>query len=176
MACGGCRVYIHPVKTFLRAGLIASSLLALPLSAASKVEVAFTNPEKFTDIQTEHLDNGSRRGELLKVLEAQFSETVSPRVKAGDHLSLTFTDIDLAGDYRMGWQMGATRVRIVNEHYAPRLAFDFVLTDAAGQVVAKGHRDITDHSFLNTTSSADHDGFKFEKNLLRQWARKELSQ
>lgn len=163
------------MKTLLRAVLISSSLLALPAFAASKVEVTFTNPEKFADIKTEFLDDGSRREELLKILGTQFAETVSGMVKDGYHLSLNFTDIDLAGDYREGWQVGATRVRVVSEQYAPRLAFDFILTDAAVHVVAKGHRDITDRSFLNSPSSMERDGFKYEKQILRQWARKELS-
>ena len=162
------------MKMFLRAALVVSSLVALPAFAASRVEVAFTHPENFTDIMTDYPDNGSHRDDLLKVLGPQFAETVSAVLKEGWHLSLTFSDIDLAGDYRAGFPMGMSRVRVVSEFYAPRLAFDCVVTDAAGRVVAKGHRDITDHSFLNASSAADRDGFKYEKRMLRQWAREEL--
>ena len=162
------------MKMFLRTALVVSSLVALPVFAASRVEVAFAHPENFTDIMTDYPDNGSHRDDLLKVLGQQFAETVAAGLKEGYHLSLTFSDIDLAGDYRAGFPLGLSRVRVVNELYAPRLAFDFVVTDAAGRVVAKGHRDITDHSFLNASSAADRDGFKYEKRLLRQWARDEL--
>jgi hypothetical protein len=162
------------MKTILRTAVVTSALLSLNAFAADKVEVAFSNPEKFTDIKTEYLDNGSHRAETLKLLGTEFASTVSAYVKDGYHLSLTFTDIDLAGDYREGWQMGVTRVRLVNEFYAPRLAFDFSLTDSTGKVVAKGHRDITDRSFLHSSGSSDRDGFKYEKQILRQWARKDL--
>jgi hypothetical protein len=162
------------MKTLLRSAAVASALLALPVFAGDKVEIAFTYPEKFTDIKTEHLDDGSHRAEMLKLLAMAFAGTVSPLVKDACHLSLNFTEIDLAGDYREGPQLGATRVRLVSEHYAPRLAFDFTLTDAAGKVLAKGHRDITDHSFLDTASTSDRDAFKYENQILRQWARKEL--
>ncbi len=163
------------MNAWLRAAVFASALLALPAFGASKVEVAFSHPEKFTDIMDGYPDDGSHRVEMLKLLAAEFSGSVSALIRDGCHLSLTFTDIDLAGDFRNGLQLGATRLRLVNQYYAPRLAFDFILTDAAGRVVNKGHRDITDRSFLDISSASDRDGFKYEKRILRQWARKELS-
>ena len=163
------------MKTFALTALIASALLATRTLAADRVEITFDHPEKFADIMAEYPDDGSHRAEMLQRLATEFAGTVSARLKDGYHLSLTFTEIDLAGDYRDGLHQGATRIRLVSEFYAPRLAFDFVLTDPAGKVAAQGHRDITDHAFLSNTSSSDRDAFKYEKQILRRWARTELN-
>jgi hypothetical protein len=164
------------MKTLLGSGVFASALITVGAFAADKVEIAFKNPETFADIQADFLDDGSHRVEMLKVLSAQFTSSLSASVGEGYHLRLTFTDIDLAGDYHLGVPLaGGGRARIINDFYPPRLSFDFVLTDLAGKVVAKGHRDLADPSFLQRLHPQNLGSFRYEQELLHRWARAELA-
>ncbi len=70
----------------------------------------------------------------------------------GSKLTLTFTDIDLAGHYR---GRGGSDVRIVRGEIRPaRMSFAFLLQDSAGRTLANGTTRITDNS--SQSSLAHH--------------------
>ena len=89
---------------------------------------------------------------------------------AGQKLAITFTDVDLAGDFEpwRGGQWGD--VRIVKDIYPPRLVLAFRLTDADGAIVKEGKRDLRDLAFLmKITMGFRDDPLRHEKALLDDW-------
>ena len=58
---------------------------------------------------------------------------------------------------------------MVRAIYPPRIKLEFSLTDARGNVVSSGRRELTDLAFdLRMAWPAD-DYLRYEKDLLRDW-------
>jgi len=92
-------------------------------------------------------------------------------------MSITFNDIDMAGDFEP-WRGPALQdVRIVKDIYPPRIALDFSLKNAAGAEIAGGARRLTDMNFMNvipvTVFMNDH--LRHEKMLLFNWLSGEVA-
>jgi hypothetical protein len=90
-------------------------------------------------------------------------------------LEVTFTAVDLAGEFEpwRGPQWGD--VRIVRDLYPPRLGLEFRLVDAAGRVVRTGQRALSDLAFLmKLTGGFRDDPLRHEKALLDDWLRAEF--
>ena len=161
---------------FTTIGLLAAgmALSAAPTPPIGSGEVAFFEPEKFTDIRSSANSDGDRNGYL-----DQFRDYVASQaalyVPAGQKLAVTFLDIDLAGDFPPGRSARMDDVRIVKEIYPPRLVLSFRLTGAEGNVLKQGKRELTDHAFLLTSAFLDRsDSLRYEKALLNGWFRDEF--
>ena len=90
---------------------------------------------------------------------------------AGDKLTLTFTDIDLAGDFEP-WHGGRfDEIRIIKEIYPPDFKFTYVLTDRTGQVIKQGSEDIRDMAFGMRVDIDRNDALRYEKAVLSDWMR-----
>jgi hypothetical protein len=90
-------------------------------------------------------------------------------------LKVTFTDIDLAGDYEPWRGPQLMDVRIVKSIYPPRLTFTFQLTDESGRVLSEGERKLVDLGFqMRITRSFNDDLLRYEKDMLTDWLRDEL--
>ena len=84
----------------LAAGMVAvSPAFAADTPAAGQVEVIFDKPENFRDIKDSSLD--TERGREANLAQfRQYLEQRAPRLlAAGQKLSITITDIDMAGEY-----------------------------------------------------------------------------
>ena len=93
---------------------------------------------------------------------------------AGQTLTVTFTDIDLAGDFEP-WRGGqAMDIRIVKDVYPPRMDLEFRLTDADGAVLKEGKRQLRDLAFLGKININREDPLRHEKNLLDDWFKNEF--
>jgi hypothetical protein len=150
--------------SFMILGPGAGSVLA---AAASPVSVQFVSPSKFTDFQirgrdanyTADLFGNSVKEELTPLMKSKYPNA---------SLLLRFTDIDLAGRYST-----ANNARTIREGHPARLAFDFVLTDATGKVLAKGSTRLTDNSSLssNRNDPRRRQLFYYERRVLNRWLR-----
>ena len=96
-------------------------------------------------------------------------------VPDGQKLTITFTDIDLAGDYEPWHGAEAMDVRVVKEIYPPKLDLEFKLTSADGKVDKEGKRQLRDLLFMSRLSLNRDDPLHFEKSMLEDWLRKEFS-
>ena len=96
-------------------------------------------------------------------------------VPAGCKLAITFTDIDLAGDFEPWHGPRTDDIRIVRDLYPPRLALTFRVTDADGRVVQEGRRELRDLAFLFKLPSVFRDDpLRHEKALLDDWLDREF--
>jgi len=140
-------------------------------AGAATVVVTFNHPENFTDVRTSMTGADSDRDSLLDDIRDYMVEQAPRFMGAGQVFSVTFNDIDMAGDFEpwRGPSMGD--VRIVKEIYPPRITLDFSLKNAAGAEIASGARVLTDLNFMNTlpVTAFRDDRLRHEKTLLYNW-------
>lgn len=144
---------------------------AAPKSPGGQVDVAFFEPQKFTDVRSRAMgtfEETSYLDQLREFLVAQAGR----QVPAGYALAVTFTDIDMAGDFEPWRGVRWDEIRIVKEIYPPRAQLSFQLKDPTGKVVKEGRRDLRGLSLM-TRGFAD-DTLRHEKALIEDWLRSEF--
>jgi hypothetical protein len=156
-------------------GLAAGALYATDSKAAtSRITVAFDHPENFTDVKDRALPTEKGRDEILSNIRNFVMDHADRILPAGDALSITFTDIDLAGEFEP--QRGAQwdDVRIVKSIYPPAFNFTYTVTDASGKVIKQGTEHIRDMTFDTRITFDRGDPLHYEKDLLDDWMRGNL--
>jgi len=166
--------------------LLAVALVALNVSAFAadsaaaektdaRVEVTYENPEKFSDVKDSSFGSDRGREGFLYELKDHLVTRGGKLVPEGHKLSITITEVDLAGDFEPWRGVQLSDVRIIKEIYPPRVNLSFKLTDMTGAVVKEGTRELRDVAFQMTTMafpSSDH--LRYEKAMLDNWLRSEL--
>lgn len=134
------------------------------------VTVAFSQPDKLIDVQLSGRSRDDSLPEIQRVFTLALKREMG-RFPVGSQLTLTFTEIDLAG-----WippNRGRSDVRVVSQAYPARLEFDYTFqppTGAASQP-QKGHEMLT--SFGDTPPyGTQSQSLPIETSLLKTWVRK----
>jgi hypothetical protein len=158
--------------SFFLAALVLGWVGAGALRAADpavRAEVIFDHPDKFTDIkdQAEPTDSGEQA--ILEQIRSYLVAESKYYVPDGDKLTITFTDIDLAGDFEPERGPRWDQIRIVKDIYPPHFKFTWSVTDASGAVVKQGKEDILDMSFQMRVTLDTQDPLRYEKDILRSW-------
>ncbi|MEW6998910.1 DUF3016 domain-containing protein [Colwelliaceae bacterium BS250] len=105
--------------------------------------VTLINPRDFSDIKAGNLDIQSDFEQnvaktLAEALADHFNET-------GVTIDITFTNIDLAGETRYNMQ----EIRVLKDLYIPRMSFEYVIKDLAGNVILADTVEIKDMGYLS---------------------------
>lgn len=144
----------------------ATTLMPLSYAQAAEVEVKWTNPDKYSDIDAgeEHRKHFKER--TFKSFEKHFAK-LAESLPEGQKLVLDVTNIDLAGDVNHG---GMKRIRVVKDIFFPRMEFNYQLLNADSSVIKSEDVSIKDMGFLM------HNGLKYrsqslgyEKEMLDDW-------
>jgi len=140
-------------------------------TGAATVIVTFNRPENFTDVKSSMMASDKDRDNLLDDIRDYVVDQAPRFLSGGQTLTITFNDIDMAGDFEPWRGPSAQDVRIIKAIYPPRIALDFSLKNAAGAVVASGTRNLTDLAFMNTlpVTVFRDDRLRYEKTLLYNW-------
>ncbi len=149
-----------------------SVFAAAPAASNVRVEVIFDQPDKFTDVKDSSM--GSDRGQdSTLALIKEFVEAEAPRRLAeGQTLTMTFTNIDLAGDFEPERGPNFNDVRIVKDIYPPRMNFSYKLVDAGGAVLKEGQEKLINMSFMMSAGVfGTNDSLRYEKSMLEDWLR-----
>lgn len=140
----------------------------------ARAEVLFFEPQKFTDVRDSQMGDASRTTYLEQIRD-HLLEQAKYYVPEGCLLRVTITDIDMAGDFEPWRGPRWDDIRVVKDIYPPRINLSFRLTDAEGNVVKEGKRELRDMAFLmKITMSFRDDSVRHEKALLDDWLRSEL--
>ena len=138
--------------------------------------VIFDHPEKFTDVKDSFIGTDKGRDDLLGEIKQFIESRANSYLREDQRLEITFTDVDLAGDFEPSQGARFDNVRLMKGIYPPRLTFEFRLTDATGRVLNEGKRKLTDQTFqmrLLRPGSED-DSLRYEKDLLIDWMHEDL--
>ena len=150
------------------------SVGAAPAQTLARAEVNFFEPQKFTDVRDSYMGDYERTT-YLESIRDHVLEKAKYYVPDGHTLSVTFTDIDMAGDFEPWRGPRFDDIRIVKDIYPPRITLAFRLTDAEGNVVKEGRRELRDLSFMmKINMSFRDDPVRHEKALLDDWLRDEF--
>lgn len=178
------RAKVFPTKPMKPNRILLAALLGLsPLAAVSaapaqadtRAEVAFLEPSKFTDVRDSHMGSDPERTGYLEQLREHIVARARYHVPAGHRLSVTFTDIDMAGDFEPWHGPRWDDIRVVKDIYPPRMELAFRLVDAEGNVVKEGRRELRDLAFMMKINMAGRsDPLRHEKALLDDWLRSEF--
>ena len=147
---------------------------AAPTQTLARAEVNFFEPQKFTDVRDSYMGDYERTT-YLESIRNHLLEQAKYFVPDGHSLAVTFTDIDMAGDFEPWRGPRFDDIRIVKDIYPPRMNLAFRLTDAEGNVVKEGRRELRDLSFMmKITMGFRDDPVRHEKALLDDWLRDEF--
>lgn len=162
------------------AGLVPALAFGVSPKASSstkntgRAEVVFLEAEKFTDVRSSLNDTGDRYG-YLDNLRDHVGKLSSEYLPEGQKIQVTFTDIDLAGDFPPVRGASMDHVRVMKDIYPPRVAFSYRVTDASGAVIKEGKDELTDRNYLTTAALTDRsDPLRYDKALLSDWFRREF--
>jgi hypothetical protein len=157
------------------APLLSAATVSPKPAPVSRAEVVFVAPEKFTDVRDNYTGSDSGRDAVLDEIRDYIGQEAKRFLPEGDRLYVSFTDIDLAGDFEP-WHGGQwDDVRIVKDIYPPRMSFSFRVADASGRVVKEGTRNLIDMTFLmRITATFRDDPLRHEKTLIDDWFRNEF--
>ncbi|MDB6127251.1 MAG: hypothetical protein JWM35_1147 [Verrucomicrobia bacterium] len=158
-------------------GLAATGLVSAADATANvneRTEVTFLNPEKFADVRDAYMGSDKGRDALLDQLRDYIVQRAKTYLPPGQTLSITVTDVDLAGDFEPWRGPQTTDVRIVKDIYPPKIDLEFKVVGADGSVVKEGKRQLRDLAFMMKISINRDDSLHFEKALIDDWFRSDF--
>lgn len=138
------------------------------------VDVQFDKPEDFTDVKDSAMGSDKGRDSILEEISDYIKERAVGIIPEGSVLKLTFTEVDLAGDFEPARSVRFQDVRIVKDIYPPRFDFTYTLTDASGAVIKQGTEKLRDLSFMMRMTISRNDPLHYEKDMLLDWIRGNL--
>jgi hypothetical protein len=173
---------MKPTTVFLAAMLAATSPLLHAATTSTKApdpnqrtQVVFVDPDKFTDARDSYNGTDSGRDAILDQLREYMQTEAKRYLPDGDKLSVSVTDVDLAGDFEPWRGPQWDDVRVVKDIYPPRIKLSFQLTDSTGKVLKEGTRDLRDLAFMMKITMSFHDDpLRHEKQLLDDWFAEEF--
>lgn len=140
----------------------------------SRTDVIFDHPEKFADIRDMDPPTDKGQADILNRIRDYLVHETAGMVPDGYKLTITFTDIHLAGNFEPWRGPQWDEVRIVKAIYPPAFKFTYTVTDPSGKVVRKGSEDIRDLDFQIRVDVTPDDPLHYEKDILSEWARSNL--
>jgi len=152
----------------------ACALRAETVRAGARTDVIFDHPEKFADIRD--MDSPTDKGEadILNRIRDYLVRETAHMIPEGYRLTMTFTDIHLAGNFEPWRGPQWDEVRIVKPVYPPMFKFTYAVTDPSGKVVRQGSVNIRDMNFQIRLDVNPDDPLHYEKDILGDWARDNL--
>jgi hypothetical protein len=139
------------------------------------VETVFANPRHFTDFRVDRMRGARQTESLVAELRGWIEHEARRHLPAGSKLTVTVTDVDMAGEFEPWRSTGLADVRVIREIYPSRVNLSFALADDTGKVVKEGERKLVSTVLYNTSMRVDDSTLRFEKSLLRDWLAREFA-
>lgn len=150
-------------------GLASLALNATDAKAATRTDVIFDHPENFTDVKDSAVPTDKGRDSILSNIRSFIVDEADRVLPEGYSLRITFTDIDLAGEYEPWRGPQWDDVRIVKSIYPPAFKFTYSVMDPSGRVAKEGSENIRDMTFDTRITLDRSDPLRYEKDFLDDW-------
>ncbi|WP_438864437.1 DUF3016 domain-containing protein [Neptunicella sp.] len=154
--------------------LSAASMVLLPLAsfAQGELEVNWDKPDKYRDVKPTSQTRSSFRKQTFEDIEKFLTKELKD-LPDGYKLSMTVTNLDLAGEVWPGMMVGlnsSSDVRLVKNLDIPRMDFSYKLTDSTGATLKEGTEELKDMAFMDRGGRIhESDRLHYEKNMLQRW-------
>jgi hypothetical protein len=142
--------------------------------AKPRTEVVFDHPQTYADIKDYYNPTDKGEESILRRLRTFLVKDTEALLPEGCTLTITFSDIDLAGGFEPWRGVKWQEVRIYSENYPPTFTFSFSVTDASGRVLRQGNETLRDGSYLQHEPTDTLDTLRYDKDVLDAWARRAL--
>ncbi|HET7268775.1 MAG TPA: DUF3016 domain-containing protein [Oleiagrimonas sp.] len=144
--------------------------------ASDRVTVNFQKPHEFTESHLIGFGFGHDfdHGNYMEKLRAFLVEKTTPMLEDGQHLTITFTDIRLAGGFEPWHGPQWADVRVMRDIYPPRFHFTFTLTGPDGKTLRHGKLKLIGLGYLQSAPPAvgGTDSLRYSKQVLYRWLRR----
>jgi len=154
------------------------ALAALPDTVnyqSPKADITFVHPDKFKDIKDSYMPSEKGQKGLLDIFGKFVVSVADDLIPNGCKLTMTFTDVDFAGDFEPWHGPQSDDIRIVKDIYPPDYKFSWKVTDASGRVLREGTENLRDIDFQMNRSLADDFGpIQSDKDEIRDWMHRHL--
>ena len=168
---GGVDISINTMngKIMLRQTKSGPAGSAINTGTKDNVTVNFQDPDNFTDVAEDFPSSASEY--YLDELRDCVQKEAALRLPAGSKLTVTFTDIDLAGMIRPD----RNNLRFMTSTTIPRAQLKFQLIGADGQVLQEGERKLSDMNYqMSIGIMGRNEPLYYDKELLKDWIAKEF--
>ncbi len=155
------------MSKLIQHAILAAAFLAASAHASATATVTYVNPEKMTDVPRHQADLEFMEEDLREYLN-----TLSAKLPAGQQLQVEILDIDLAGDVFPRVAIRDVRVYRGRADW-PRMHLRYNI-EQDGKVLSSGERRLSDPNYQMGFSRQDNDMFRYEKQMLDDWFRKEI--
>jgi hypothetical protein len=149
--------------------LIALALLAAAGAAAAGVTVTYQEPEKFIDVPQSDQD----RAQVLNELTRHF-EKLAQQLPPGQNLTITVTDIDLAGRVEPR-RRSMQDIRILRGGADwPAMELSYTL-EQDGKVLRAGKEHLSNMDYQHRMGRYHNDDYlRYEKQMVDDWFRQQF--
>ena len=145
----------------------AGSAIAAPIGS---VEVRFVEPDNYVDANN-WFSSGIGPEATLAELRRLIEQASSPYLAPGERLVVDVLDVDLAGFSNPGANL-PYGLRVVTDATPPSFRLRYRLMNPRGQSIASNEERVSDINFLLGARAAQSGSFPYERELLREWARR----
>lgn len=141
--------------------------------AGARVHVSYVHPQNFSESRNYGHQDRYNGVHYLQPLQAYVVKRAAPMLAAGQQLDVTITDIQLAGGYEPWQGLPWSRVRIMSNHYPPRIDLTFQWVGSDGKVLREGSRKLFNLGYLDSGSAmiGSSDPLRYDKALIDRWLR-----
>lgn len=148
----------------------AGSAIAAP---AGSVEIRFFEPDRYVDANN-RFSSGIGPKATLAELRRLIEQAASPFLAPGEHLVVDVLDVDLAGFPNPGANF-PYGLRVVTDATPPSFRLRYTLLNQRGQRIVSNDERVSDINFLLGARAAQSGSFPYERELLREWARRRFA-
>ena len=153
--------------------LLSVGLVTAFSAEPGNVHIRFVQPENFSDFRIQGRQENVSAGLFRDQVSSYLAPIVAKRFP-GDNLTLTFTNIDLAGRIDPSKTRKLSDIRIDRNIASPlRLYFDYTLTNSNGKILANGSKSLVDADYLYRytyySDQAKSATLFYEKVTLSRW-------
>ena len=139
------------------------------LVQAAQIEVKWSNPDKYSDIDAGQEHRQHFKDRTFKAFEKHFAK-LAKSLPENQKFVLDITNVDLAGDVNFG---GTKRIRIVKDIFFPRMDFSYQLLGADNTVIKGADVALKDMGFLmHTNFRYRNKTLGHEKEMFDDWFNK----
>ncbi|MBY5923087.1 DUF3016 domain-containing protein [Ferrimonas balearica] len=139
------------------------------------VTVIWQEPDNYRDVKAGSGVQSRYQNHVFATLGKHLQKSIEPLLAEGETITITVTDLDLAGDVRPSFGATPNDIRIVKSVYPPRIEFSYEVKAADGSVKVVGEEKIADLGFdTRSTTRYRNDTLRYEMRMLDDWVDRTL--